>query len=58
MKKNYEKPQMKAVKINHRANLLCGSPVSSVDGDVFRGKITGSSGPSRSREADWDDEDW
>lgn len=25
MKKMYIKPQMKAVKINHRTNLLCGS---------------------------------
>ena len=55
----YITPQMKSVKINHRTNLLCGSPyANTADGNVFKGSITSSSGTSRSREADWDDEDW
>ena len=59
MKKMYITPQMKSVKINHRTNLLCGSPyANTADGNVFKGSITSSSGTSRSREADWDDEDW
>ena len=30
MKKNYQKPSMKVVKLQHRSQLLTGSPVTSV----------------------------
>ena len=56
MKKEYVKPQMVAVKINQRENLLCASEVK---GNAFQGNITKSSSTGRSRGCDWDDEeDW
>ena len=55
MKKVYVKPQMVAVKINQRENLL----TDSVNSNAFQGRVTKSSGPGRSRGCDWDDEeDW
>jgi hypothetical protein len=55
MKKEYVKPQMVAVKINQRENLL----VDSIQGNAFKSTTTKSSGPGRSRGCDWDDEeDW
>ena len=56
MKKEYVKPQMLAVKINQRENLLFASEVK---GNAFQGKATKSNGTGRSRGCDWDDEeDW
>ena len=55
MKKEYVKPQMVAVKINQRENLL----VDSVNSNAFQGRVTKSSSTGRSRGCDWDDEeDW
>jgi hypothetical protein len=55
MKKEYVKPQMVAVKINQRENLL----VDSINSDAFQGRVTKSNGTGRSRGCDWDDEeDW
>ena len=60
MKKEYVKPQMVAVRINQRENLLTGSDGSySINSDAFKSTTTKSSGPGRSRGCDWDDEeDW
>ena len=56
MKKEYVKPQMLAVRINQRENLL---GASNYQGNVFQGKATKSNGTGRSRGCDWDDEeDW
>ena len=56
MKKVYVKPQMVAVRINQRENLL---GASDYQGNVFQGKATKSNGTGRSRGCDWDDEeDW
>ena len=56
MKKVYVKPQMVAVRINQRENLL---GASEVKGNAFQGNITKSSSTGRSRGCDWDDEeDW
>lgn len=58
MKKNYQKPTMNVVKIQHQQHLLAGS-IDSVDGgdtDINYGG--GSSGPARARSFDgWDDWD-
>ena len=55
MKKVYVKPQMLAVRINQRENLL----VDSINSDAFKSTTTKSNGTGRSRGCDWDDEeDW
>ena len=51
MKKQYMKPSMEAVEIKNECQILAGS-VSSVDGDVFTGDISGSSEPGRAPELD------
>ena len=43
------KPSMEAVEIKNECQILAGS-VSSVDGDVFTGDISGSKEPARSPE--------
>ena len=55
MKKNYVKPQMMVVKLNHRAPLLI---VNSANGNAFSGSITSSSGQGRARELDYIDDEW
>ena len=58
MKKEYVKPQMVAVKINQRENLLTGSGYT-INSDAFKSTTNKSSGTGRSRGCDWDDdEDW
>ena len=61
MKKDYQKPQMQAVKINIRHQILAGSDgpnATSVDGNVFKSSISGGSENARSRNSnDWDDEE-
>ena len=58
MKKEYVKPQMVAVRINQRENLLVDSNYS-INSDAFQGRVTKSNGTGRSRGCDWDDEeDW
>ena len=59
MKKNYLKPVMRVVRIKVRHQLLAGSPVRSVGGNVFdQGTISGSNQSARSRSNDWwDDEE-
>jgi len=58
MKKEYVKPQMVAVRINQRENLLVDSNYS-INSDAFQGRVTKSSSTGRSRGCDWDDEeDW
>jgi len=51
MKKNYCKPTMNVVKIQH-SQMLCGSITGVKGGDIGYGG--GSSGPARSRSYDWD----
>ena len=54
MKKNYCKPAMNVVKIQH-SQMLCGSITGVNGGDTG---ITGGgpgSGPARARSFDWDD---
>ena len=59
MKKNYVKPQMVSVKLNHRANLLVNSNQSyTVNGNAFNGSATGSSGQGRASELDYIDDEW
>ena len=54
MKKNYCKPTMNVVKIQH-SQMLCGSITGVEGGDTRIGYSGGSSGPARSRSFDWDD---
>ena len=57
MKKEYVKPQIVAVRINQRENLLTDS--YSIQGNAFKSTTTKSNGTGRSRGCDWDDEeDW
>ena len=63
-KKEYMKPQMQAVTINIRHQLLQASHLNSVGGNAGLtgagddGTITGGSGPARSRNfSGWDDEE-
>ncbi|MCR4810474.1 MAG: hypothetical protein K5896_11540 [Prevotella sp.] len=55
MKKNYVKPQMMVVKLNHRAPLLIAS---NVNGNAFSGSTTGYSGQGRASELDYIDDEW
>ena len=50
MKKEYSKPSMEAVEIKNECQILAGSDVTSVGGDVFNGDISGSREPARSPE--------
>ena len=57
MKKNYCKPTMNVVKIQHKCQILSDSVTSVESGDTG---ITGGdpgSGPARARGFDWDDWD-
>jgi len=56
MKKNYQKPSMKVVKLQHQNHILADS-IHTVSGNVFNGGITGGSGTGRSRDCDWDWDD-
>ena len=57
MKKEYVKPQIVAVRINQRENLLTDS--YSIQGNAFKSTTTKSNSTGRSRGCDWDDEeDW
>ena len=59
MKKNYVKPQMAVVKLNHRANLLNASPNGyTLRGNAFGGSATGYSGQGRASELDYIDDEW
>lgn len=49
MKKTYQIPQIKVVTIPQRVNLLSGSEVTTVDGNVFSKKPQGGNGTARSR---------
>ena len=49
MKKGYFKPAMRVVVLKHKCHVLHGS-VTSVNGDIFNGSITGSKEPARSPE--------
>ena len=49
MKKQYFRPFMEVVEIKNNCQILAGS-VTSVDGDVFNGDITGSNEPGRAPE--------
>ena len=60
MKKNYCKPTMNVVKIQHQQTLLAGSVDSVNSGDTGIGFGGGGSGPARARSyggIDWDDWD-
>ena len=58
MKKNYQKPAMQVVAISQQCNILTDS-VHTVGGNAgFNAKVSGGSGPARSRSFDdWDDEE-
>ena len=64
MKKNYSKPEIQVVTINHSVQLLSGSTYSKsfnrCSSNVDLGLGGGSAGEGRSRgcDDDWDDEDW
>jgi len=58
MKKNYCKPTMNVVKIQHKCQILAGSVGDVQSGDTGIGYGGGSSGPARARSyggIDWDD---
>ena len=62
MKKNYQKPTMLAVKLQHHSQLMQTSDtasVTSVESNVGIGLGSGSNGPARVRQHsgfDWDNE--
>ena len=58
-KKDYQKPEMRVVKIQQQAHLLSGSGVNNVDGgDTGIGYGGGGSGPAKARGfGGWDDWD-
>ena len=66
MKKNYVKPEIQVVTINHSVQLLAGStPAGAKNFTRFSSNVElglggGSDGEGRSRgcDDDWDDEDW
>ena len=65
MKRNYQKPEIQVVTINHSVQLLAGSDkysmdrVTSVKGGIFElGGGSSESGRSRECDDDWDEEDW
>ena len=55
MKKYYLKPSMRVVEMKHKRQILAGSDVTSVDGDTFKGNITGSKEPARAPQFDSDE---
>lgn len=58
MKKNYCKPTMNVVKIQHKCQILAGSVDSVNSGDTGIGFGGGGSGPARARQrSGWDDWD-
>ena len=64
MKKNYSKPEIQVVTINHSVQLLSGSTspksFNRCSSNVDLGLGGGGAGEGRSRgcDDDWDDEDW
>ena len=57
-KKAYQKPAMQVVKIQHKCNILSGSPVTGTTNNVNMNYGGGNSGTARSRSfGDWDDEE-
>ena len=61
-KKDYQKPAMRVVLLQHQQHLLAGSDVTNVNsGDTGIGYGGGGSGPARARQfnggIDWDDWD-
>ena len=64
MKKNYSKPEILVVTINHSVQLLNGSPYPksfnrcSSNVELGFGGGSDSEGRSRGCDDDWDDEDW
>ena len=61
MKKNYQKPSMKVIKIQHQGIICTSGTVTNVEsGDTGIGFGGGGSGPSRARSFggwdDWDEE--
>ena len=64
MKRNYQKPEIQVVNINHSVQLLAGSDrkygrVTNVKGGIFElGGGSSESGRSRGCDDDWDEEDW
>ena len=58
MKQNYIKPSMKVVNIHHKPSLMITSgQANSVNGNVFKGSITGSTVSARSCDGGWDDDE-
>ena len=57
MKRVYMKPDTQAVHINICNQLLSGSPVNSIGGNVFDGTPEGGSGVARGRQGGWDEDD-
>ncbi len=60
MKKDYCKPTMNVVKIQHKCQILSGSVTSVASGDTGIGYGGGGNGPARARsngDIDWDDWD-
>ena len=68
MKKNYVKPEIQVVTINHSVQLLAGSDglggqknfrqFNSNAGFIFSNEGSSGEGRSRGCDDDWDDEDW
>lgn len=65
MKRNYQKPEIQVVNINHSVQLLAESEkynygrVTNVKGGIFElGGGSSESGRSRGCDDDWDEEDW
>lgn len=61
-KKAYQKPAMQVVKIQHKCNILSGSPVTGLGTNLTDDDAInyggGNSGTARSRSfGDWDDEE-
>ena len=57
-KRNYQQPAMQVRTINIRPQLLSGSPVRTVTGNVFTGSPQAGHGEARGRSLDsWEDEE-
>ena len=57
-KKVYNKPEMKIVLLQHKCQILSGSPVTGINGNANLRYGQGNSGTARSRSSeDWDDEE-
>lgn len=58
MKKNYVRPALQVVKVQQKYSILDGSPVKTVKSNAGFTLGQGSNQPGRSRDIDWDDEDY